>query len=31
MMVGRTVDMTYPRNFAERRGEMLIEVSVTPG
>jgi putative oxidoreductase len=27
MMVGRTVDMTYPRNFAERRGEVLLEVS----
>src|SRR5258708_37351991 len=26
MMVGRTVDMTYPRNFAERRGEVLLEV-----
>jgi len=26
MMVGRTVDMTYPRNFAERPGEVLLQV-----
>ncbi len=26
MMVGRTVDMTYPRHFAERPGEVLLEV-----
>ena len=26
MMVGRTVDMTYPRNFAEKAGKMLLEV-----
>jgi ribose transport system ATP-binding protein len=26
MMVGRTVDMTYPRNFAEKAGKILLEV-----
>jgi ribose transport system ATP-binding protein len=26
MMVGRTVDMTYPRNFAERPGEVLLQL-----
>lgn len=26
MMVGRTVDMTYPRHFAEQPGELLLEV-----
>ncbi len=26
MMVGRTVDMTYPRNFADKPGELLLEV-----
>ncbi|CCE06255.1 fused D-ribose transporter subunits of ABC superfamily: ATP-binding components [Bradyrhizobium sp. STM 3843] len=26
MMVGRNVDMTYPRHFAERPGELLLEV-----
>ena len=26
MMVGRTVDMTYPRNFADRPGEVLLQV-----
>jgi ribose transport system ATP-binding protein len=26
MMVGRTVDMTYPRNFADRPGEVLLAV-----
>ena len=26
MMVGRTVDMSYPRNFAEKPGEIALEV-----
>lgn len=26
MMVGRTVDMSYPRNFAEKLGEIALEV-----
>jgi ribose transport system ATP-binding protein len=26
MMVGRTVDMSYPRHFAERPGKVLLEV-----
>jgi ribose transport system ATP-binding protein len=26
MMVGRTVDMTYPRNFAAKPGKVLLEV-----
>lgn len=26
MMVGRTVDMTYPRNFADKPGEVLLQV-----
>ena len=26
MMVGRNVDMTYPRNFADKPGEVLLEV-----
>jgi ribose transport system ATP-binding protein len=26
MMVGRNVDITYPRNFAERPGEVLLQV-----
>ncbi|MET4227563.1 ribose transport system ATP-binding protein [Bradyrhizobium sp. LA6.10] len=26
MMVGRNVDMTYPRNFADKPGELLLEV-----
>lgn len=26
MMVGRTVDMTYPRNFADTPGEVLLQV-----
>lgn len=26
MMVGRTVDMTYPRNFADKPGEVLLAV-----
>ena len=26
MMVGRTVDMSYPRNFAEKPGKVLLEV-----
>lgn len=26
MMVGRTVDMTYPRNFAQQPGEVVLEV-----
>src|SRR5262245_5277594 len=26
MMVGRNVDMTYPRNFAEKPGEVLLRV-----
>ena len=26
MMVGRTVDMTYPRNFADKPGELLLQV-----
>ena len=26
MMVGRNVDMTYPRNFAEKPGEVMLQV-----
>src|SRR6266567_103735 len=26
MMVGRNVDMTYPRNFADKPGEVLLQV-----
>lgn len=26
MMVGRTVDMTYPRNFADKPGDVLLQV-----